>query len=124
MLLRPHIAGVPRQPVESAARESGVLLRVWKSETVSGLTFASWTRCLQLPVASYAPDGKPAFVVIPFDEYRKTRAAERNFIPHKVVSPLRTAPAVACLAQAPEADPGRGGCPHKYFEVVLRHARG
>lgn len=31
MLLRAHIAGVPRQPVESAARELGVLLRVWTS---------------------------------------------------------------------------------------------
>lgn len=32
------------------------------------------------------PDGKPAFVVIPFEEYQKTHAAERNLIPHEVVS--------------------------------------
>lgn len=32
MLLRAHIAGVPRQPVESAARELAVLLRVWTGE--------------------------------------------------------------------------------------------
>ncbi|WP_314435907.1 hypothetical protein [Massilia timonae] len=31
MLLRAHIAGVPRQPVESAARELAILLRVWTS---------------------------------------------------------------------------------------------
>lgn len=32
MLLRAHIAGVPRQPTESAARELGVLLRIWTGE--------------------------------------------------------------------------------------------
>jgi hypothetical protein len=32
MLLRAHIAGVPRQPVESAARDLGILLRVWTGQ--------------------------------------------------------------------------------------------
>ena len=32
------------------------------------------------------PDGNPAFVVIPYDEYRKTLTAERGTIPHEVVS--------------------------------------
>ena len=32
MLLRAHIAGVPRQPVESAARELAILLRIWTGE--------------------------------------------------------------------------------------------
>lgn len=32
MLLRAHIAGVPRQPVESAARELVILLRIWTGE--------------------------------------------------------------------------------------------
>lgn len=32
------------------------------------------------------PDGKPAFVVIPYDEYRKSLTEERGLIPHEVVS--------------------------------------
>jgi DNA-binding XRE family transcriptional regulator len=32
------------------------------------------------------PDGKPAFVVIPYDEYRKSLIEERGLIPHEVVS--------------------------------------
>lgn len=32
------------------------------------------------------PDGKPAFVVIPYDEYRKSLNEERGTIPHEVVS--------------------------------------
>jgi predicted transcriptional regulator len=32
------------------------------------------------------PDGKPAFVVIPYDEYRNSITAERGTIPHAVVS--------------------------------------
>jgi len=32
MLLRAHIAGVPRQAVESSARDLGVLLRIWTGE--------------------------------------------------------------------------------------------
>lgn len=32
------------------------------------------------------PGGQPAFVVIPYDEYMATRAAERDLIPHDVVS--------------------------------------
>jgi len=32
MLLRAHIAGVPRQPTESAARGLAVLLRIWTGE--------------------------------------------------------------------------------------------
>jgi predicted transcriptional regulator len=32
------------------------------------------------------PDGKPAFVVIPYVDYMTERNAERNLIPHDVVS--------------------------------------
>lgn len=32
------------------------------------------------------PDGKPAFVVIPYDEYCQTRTIERGTVPHDVVS--------------------------------------
>lgn len=32
------------------------------------------------------PDGKPAFVVIPYDEYQRSVNAERGTIPHDVVS--------------------------------------
>lgn len=32
------------------------------------------------------PDGKPAFVVIPYEEYCKTHSMERGLIPHEVVS--------------------------------------
>lgn len=31
------------------------------------------------------PDGKPAFVVIPFEEYQKAFAAEKGLIPNEVV---------------------------------------
>ena len=32
------------------------------------------------------PDGKPAFVVIPYDEYLNSVSKERDLIPHEVVS--------------------------------------
>jgi predicted transcriptional regulator len=32
------------------------------------------------------PDGKPAFVVIPYDDYVAEHTAERDLIPHDVVS--------------------------------------
>lgn len=32
------------------------------------------------------PDGKPAFVVIPYDDYIASRAEDRGLIPHDVIS--------------------------------------
>ena len=67
------------------------------------------------------PDGKPAFVVIPYDEYKKSRA--EGTIPHEVVSatvdgatPVRAWREYLRLTQAEVAE--RLG-----IAVVLREAR-